>query len=423
MRKVSRRIVSAARSRRALVLASLAALVAGAVAVSATAGTASSAKTPPKTPEGIAIGKACGQVPHATIPKSAAKTAIAGEYYGFPSHVLPSIYKNWKPKGKPPYTVAIDYGPLINPWNAYVYRLVQKYLKASPLVGKVIAVTRRSNTDPNESQQTYSAMVAQKPNLIITLEGLQVILPLVHQAARQGIATISLINNKNDAATVDIAPNTYLNVTETVAPLLKQIGGGGNWLFVHAIPGISTDTNSYNAFKATLAQCPKAKIAGEVNSFFSTAAAKGATLQFISTHPEKIDAAFDVAVVGPSVLQAFVQLGKPVPALADPSTQNGTLGYWGQNRSWHFAATIGGATAFSDLAAKVATRMLAGEGPKLNTVVWAQPALSPANAAKYAKSSWTLDTQGSVDIQQSTYTTKQLDSLFMRPKLKKGVRG
>ena len=382
-----------------------------------------SAKGPATTPEGVPIGKACGQVPPASTPAAVRSlpAAIKSQYLGYPYKVLKSAYASWKPKHAPPYTVAIDYGPLINPWNAYVYNLLPKFLKRSPLVKNVITVTRRSNTDPTESLQTYNSMVQQKPDIILVLEGLtSVAKPAIEAAGKSGIPTISMINDFESPYTVSVVPNSFVGVGETAATILKTLGTA-NVLFIHAIPGQSSDINTLNAFKAVLANCPGSKIVGEINGFYSPPATKGATLQFLATHPEPINYVATGCCMSIYAVQAFQQAGRPLPAASEVSALKAELGFWNQNKANYKAAvTIGGGTSFADLVVKTTLRMLAGQGPKFSSIVWPAPLVTSANLSKYAKPDWTIDTPGTVD-NKPVFSDKQLNAFFTNTGITKGI--
>jgi ribose transport system substrate-binding protein len=289
----------------------------------------------------------------------------------------------------------------------------------------VIGMTTTSNSDPTEALQEYQALLQQKPDLVIQLNPFAGPLqPLVDAAAKRGIPTISMINDYgDDPNVVDVVPNTYLQAAVTGAGLAKIMGGKGNVLWVHSIPGTSADIQETNAFKAALAPCPDIKIVGEINGFYSPPATKGATLQFLGTHPQPVNGFGEVAVEAQYVLQAFLQAGRPVPPMADAAAQRGDVAYWAQNLSkgYHAIGTAGGPTLNAGLPVEVALRMLAGQGLKVNRIIGKQLTLTDANVGKFAKPGWTIDTPGPVDPPTSAFITEQqLDRFFNNPRVPKG---
>ena len=372
----------------------------------------------------------CGSVPHATVHAERGATAgipanVLANYTGYAYPLRKSPWAHWKPKHKPPYTVAIAYTALLNPFTTYQYNLLQKHLHRSKLVGKVIAVTTASATDPTQALQEYQGVLQQKPDLIIQLNPFaQPLQPLVDAAAKKGIPTISMINDYgDDPNVVNVPPNTYLQAAIPAAGLAKVLKGKGNVLWVHSIPGTSADIQETNAFKAALALCPDIKLAGEINGFYSPPATKGATLQFLATHPQPVDGFGQVAVMAPYVVQGFQQAGRPIPPMADPAAQRGEVAYWAQHLSsgYHAIGTVGGPTLNALLPVRIALRMLAGQGLKVNRVIAKTVIVDDSNVSKFAKGDWTLDTPGPVDPPLSMFITeKQLDSFFNNPKLTKG---
>src|SRR5207244_4073732 len=80
---------------------------------------------PPNDPDGL--------LAKLKLPK-----VIQHDYTGWTQQIRASQWANWKPKGKPPYKVAIVWSAPSNSWNAYVLQLIPKFLKRSPLVDKNI---------------------------------------------------------------------------------------------------------------------------------------------------------------------------------------------------------------------------------------------------------------------------------------------
>jgi len=374
--------------------------------------------------------QSCGSVPQATVHAESGATAgipadALANYTGYAYRLRKSPWAHWKPKHKPPYTVAIAYTALLNPFTTYQYNLLQKFLHRSKLVGKVIPLTTATATDPTQALQEYQTALQQQPDLIIQLNPFAGPLqPLVDQAAKQGIPTISMINDYgDDPNVVNVPPNTYLQAAITGAGLAKILNGKGNVLWVHSIPGTSADIQETNAFKAALALCPDIKLVGEINGFYSPPATKGATLQFLATHPQPVDGFGEVAVMGQYVVQGFLQAGRPVPPMADPAAGRGDTAYWAQHLSSGYKAigTVGGPTLNAELPVRIALRMLAGQGIKVNRVIPKIVTVDNSNLSKFVQSSWTVDTPGPVDPPLSMFISdKQLDSFFNNVRLPKG---
>ncbi|HEY7206730.1 MAG TPA: substrate-binding domain-containing protein [Gaiellaceae bacterium] len=373
---------------------------------------------------------ACGTLP-VVAPKDPAKTlaratARAKSYYnGWPFPLQRSALRNWKPNGKPPYTIGVLFDGLGNPFQAYVYNVMQKALKASPSVGKVIAVVGEAG-NPTKEVQAYQSLVQQGADLIIVQPtSAPAFLPVVKSALARGVATIAYINPLSNAAAVSIGPNVYTSAGAALAAFLKQHGGKGDLLGVHGIRVTPVDQSTWAVFKPLLAACPNAHLVGEIDGNFAPPAVRAAVLQFLATHPGNIDGVFQTATMGPSIIGAFQQAGRSVPPVTAMAAQKGEIAYWSDNagKGYKTIGFAGGPTSIVNLVTRVAFRMLAGQGPKTTDIPWPQPLITPANLKQYAKSGWTSTTPGTVEQPRSTFwRTSDLNSLFTFPNRKLGGR-
>ena len=195
-----------------------------AVAVAATLGTASAGSS------ATTAAAACGTLPKVAPkdPQGALKTTTAtvqGYYNGWPFPLQKSQLANWKPKGKAPYTVGILFDGLGNPFQAYVFNKLQKFLNRSPAIDKVIAVVSEAG-NPTKEVQNYQSLVQQGADLIIVQpSSAPAMLPVVKDALKQGVATVAYINPLSDASAVSIGPNVYTSGGQSFANMLKLKGG------------------------------------------------------------------------------------------------------------------------------------------------------------------------------------------------------
>ena len=369
---------------------------------------------------------ACGTLPKVAPkdPQGAIKTTTAKVktyYNGWPFQLYKSQLANWKPKGKGPYTVGILFDGLSNPFQAYVFNSLQKFLNRSPAVDKVIGVVAEPG-NPTKEVQNYQSLVQQGADVIILqASSAPAFLPVVKDALKQGVATIGYINPLSDASAISVGPNVYTSSGQSFANLLKLKGGKGNFLGVHGIRVTPVDQSTWGVYKSLLAACSDVKLVGEIDGNFAPPAVRAAVLQFLATYPGQIDAAFQTAVMGPSIIGAFQQAGRSVPSVQASAAQKGDLAYWSDNASkgYSTAGFAGGPTAITNLMVRVTLRMLAGQGPKVSDIPWPQPQITQANYKQYAKPGWTLTTPGTVEQPRSThYSDRDLDSLFTHPERK-----
>jgi len=288
-----------------------------AVAIAAALGTASTGSSATGS---TAAAAACGTLPK--VAPNDPQKALTGTtvkvktyYNGWPFQLYKSQLANWKPKGKGPYTVGILFDGLSNPFQAYVFNSLQKFLNRSPAVDKVIGVVSEAG-NPTKEVQNYQSLVQQGADLIIVQpSSAPAFLPVVKDALKQGVATVSYINPLSDASAVSVGPNVYTSGGQAFANLLKLKGGKGNFLGVHGIRVTAVDKSTWGIYNSLLAACPDVKLVGEIDGNFAPPAVRAAVLQFLATYPGPIDAVFHTAVMGPSIIGAFQQAGRTVPSV------------------------------------------------------------------------------------------------------------
>ncbi|MBO0683641.1 MAG: substrate-binding domain-containing protein [Candidatus Dormibacteraeota bacterium] len=346
---------------------------------------------------------------------SALPADVRGWYNGFETPVYKSQWANWKPKHPAPYTVGLAFGPIINPFQTSIYNGIQASLKKNPqLVGNVIPLSAPSGSNIAQEVQNYNSLVQQNVDLIIAEPTSTASLAdPIQAAANRGIPTIMWINALDSRYAVNVSANDW-GGAQALASQLKHLNGKGNVLGVHGIPSTDVDRFAFGMFKKMVGACPNMKWAGEVVGNFTPPVVQSQVLQFLSTHPQKIDLAVQTGVMAPAIIQAFKQAGRPVPTVFDGGSQKGSLAYWTQNMSSGYfgAGTVTGDNQWVDLASRTALRMLDGQGLKINTVVVQPVTLSSGNARQYVEPGWTLETPGTVEGKPSDLVSDSVMNAF-----------
>jgi ribose transport system substrate-binding protein len=348
------------------------------------------------------------------------KQAIAG-YTNFPESTLKivdSAWKDWKPNHAPPYTVAISWGQLVSDFNVQATRLMEEDLRKDPDIGDVIVKNTGNNLDVAQQLQQYNQIVQQKPDVILlqTPSADSFIGP-VNKAAAQGIPTVTLLSTVNSDKAVNVDGNTYQGAGWAASFVAQQLKGQGNVLQVNALAGSPPDLSSLAAWKEVYKNCPGLKSIGDVYGGFSDNLAKSETLKFLATHPQKIDAALEVAVMAPGVMRAFQQTGRPMPIVPDVGLSKGSLGYWNQNKAdYSNVATSLPPLPAAAATAEVARRMLHGQGVKYNAIIGKQPLVDDTNLSEWVEGSWNLNTPGAaLGTRDSFLPSSFLATFFNQP--------
>ncbi|MGW0948016.1 substrate-binding domain-containing protein [Streptomyces sp. NPDC002623] len=318
----------------------------------------------------------CGSVPK-VAPKDASGVlaslggSVADNYNGFTNPVEASAWEDWKPSHEGPYKVALSWPPRNNAFLTEMYNAVKKTLTESGKVTITKELTPTSPSDVPGQLQQINQLIGDKPDMIIT----QPIAPgpsakVMDAAAKAGIPVVSAWNSSPTPSAVSVGLNNFLQAATTAAKVVQAMGGKGDLLLVRGIPGIQQDADAMAGFKAVLALCPDIKVAGEVTGGYVSATTKAAVLQFLSTHPAGVDGVLQAGAMGVGVINAFKQLGKQVPPLADIGSSRGSIAYAHQNASrYQEFGTSTPDAAIGVSIANVALKILAGDGPKVNQVI------------------------------------------------------
>ncbi|KFF98901.1 hypothetical protein IQ62_21715 [Streptomyces scabiei] len=383
--------------RRVLASAVLATAMTSLVACGGSTSTGTTNAEPQKS---VAPGT-CGSVPQ-KAPKdgsgalAALGASVEANYNGFTQPVEASAWKDWKPSHDGPFKVAISWPPPINTFQAETLAGVKKTLTASGEVTITKELAPTSPADVPGQLQQINQLIADKPDLIIA----QPIAPgpsakVMDAAAKAGIPVVSGWTTTPTASAVSVGFNNWLQAATTAAKVVQSMGGKGSVLLVHGIPGVQQDADAMAGFKAVLAQCPDIKVAGEVTGGYVNATTKAAVLQFLSTHPAGVDGVLQSGNMGLGVINAFQQLGKKVPPLADLGSTRGTIAYAHKNASDYQEFGTGTPnTAIGTAIAKVALKILAGDGPKVNQIVTQPDYITNENLDKIYEKDWTVTSTG-----------------------------
>jgi ribose transport system substrate-binding protein len=372
---------------RALVL-----LAGGSLALAACA-SSSSSSAPSSGASGTAAMGACGTVPSIApndpdhVLSSTLSPSTLKQYNGYSDPIVPSAWAHWKNPVKPPWKIAFVINTLANPFNAQQAAVIKTAMAGYEKEGLVSKYTVLSTNDSATTELQDMALVTQQHynGIILSATSATGVVPAVNAAGAQGIPVVTFFSSVPDKYVVNEGPNTYLYGGSLAATVARELHGKGSTLYVRGTPGLPFDTQTYNATQEVLAKCPGIHQVGVVNGQWDPSVAKTQTLQFLATHPGTINAVLDS---GPGnqqgIMQAFIQAGRPMPIVSDLGGMNATLSYWSQHESTYKGAASGiGPVPTGQREAEMMMRVLLGQGPKLNAVLFNPPAITTANLSQY----------------------------------------
>ena len=389
----------------------------GTASATPSSGAASSAAA---TASASAAAGACGSIP-AVAPQDPSgvlaklPASVTAAYDGYTSPIAPSAWAHWKPGHAGPYKVAIIWNPPLNTFVVGTLRAMTAALKVAGDVDIISSTAPQSPSDVPGNIQLYNQAVAEKPDLIISFPlAAGPLIPAVEAAAKKGIPTVSPWVATPTPAAVSVGTNNWLQAVTLASKVVTQLKGSGTILEVQGIPTVQQNIDAFAGFKSVLAQCPNITVAGLVTGDYSPAAAQQAVLQFLSSHPGKIDGVFQAGTMTAGIIQAFKQLGRPVPVIADLGTSQGSIAYAAQNQSTY--QEYGSSTpdiAIGQTVAKVALGMLSGNDPVIDQLVSAERIIDNGNLSSVYRSSWTLSDANDAALPDDPFFTSQQLAAFM----------
>jgi len=375
-------------------------------------------------------GEECGTVPEIPPKDPDGIIASLGEEQqeaanGFPVEITKSAWADFQGKPKPWKVGRVSRDGI----TGYGVEL-RKQSEAEAKVAKENGfVSEFNQLDLNETTAAaelagYRAMVRQNPDVIITgFFNPKAVTKEVTAAGKKGILTVSIGTILESPYAVNLSVNWFTNVAKPVAATMRQIGGKGNVLIVHGVPGATADVFGDQAIDAVLGRCPDVKVVGEVNGSYVPALAKTEILKFLASHPGKIDAVIQVGVMGSGIIEAFEQSGRPMPAISTLSLQ-GDLSYWLDHLGDGFKGSGNGGNGNSQMNAlwRMLSRILDGRGPKANTIIVPPITIDEDNLKDYADSGVPLDSPASAKGDPGTWAPDEyMDGWFEKPGTPEGA--
>jgi ribose transport system substrate-binding protein len=344
----------------------------------------------------------------------AAKDALAG----YPGDVYESPWGDFKPQGDPPWKVGFSNNQA-SLYGTGVLNGIKKQQSANPdKVSDVMALTPAKPNDVTTQIQQMRSLLQQDADIIFALLSSPTALnAVIDQAAGQDVPVISIAGQSTSKNAVNLQPNpTHLGY-HGAAGLVNAMGGeAGNVLIVQAIPGLTYNTQVLESGKPVLEACGM-KIVGTVAGAFDPATAKTAVLQFLASHPGKIDGVFQVSGMTPGIISAFEQVGREVPPVADINPGAPSLVYWNENKdSYNGSGVAIAPERTGEYTMALGLALLSGRGVKITDVPFAPPVVTEENLSEWVEPGWTSSTAAQANGPEDSLPIEALvDSYTSKP--------
>ncbi len=373
-----------------------------------------------------AAAQACGQdiVYKNQDPQGVLKTMpadIAKRYDSWPFKLAKSPWTSFKGV-KGPWKIGLIMFAHAGPWDVDVEAQARKEFAAAKAKGLVtgnlltyISPSAATQT-PEQQISAIQSMVHQGVNgiMILPLNG-NALGPATTAAGKAGVPVVTIDNFiPTSKYAVNVWSDSSTLAHAGVAGMVKK----GNVLIVRGIAGNLTEKAFYDAAVADIKACPGMKVAGTLFGDFSSAKAKSVVTSYLISHPgQKIDAVFQIGVMGAGVIDAFQSLGKTVPPISLGGCQGGDLSWWLAHKDQYKTVAQcfnGFQQSYSEL--RILMRILGGKGVRLNSITLPAPVVTNQNLAQYATAgqslNWTGEPRGPLD---ALCSEKCLDGFFLKP--------
>lgn len=367
---------------------------------------------------------ACGTVPSVAPidPNNVLGTidaSYAASYNGFANELAVSPWIDFRSNKASGFTIAILWGPLDNDTQVAFVDTATAALHRYASVADIVVQTASANDAVAQQVQQFNGLVAQGVDAIIVqpLSSEALIAP-IETAAAAGIPTIVLLSPVSSTTAINLGANNFVAGADVTAGVVGLMGGQGNLLTVHSVPGIQLDRDLFAGMQAVVDTCPDITLVGDLSGFFAPPVAKGETLRFLATHGSMtINGVFQAGGgMAGGIISAFQDAQLPVPPVTELGASRAHLGYWRQNAATYDTV---GAELVQDVLAEasvsVALRVLQGQGLRISSIVGTLPVITGAEIADWADASWDINTPGSAPGPASNpfLNTAYLDGLFV----------
>jgi ribose transport system substrate-binding protein len=392
----------AIRKRRTRLAVALGLAVAVGGVVAATAGTGVSAAA--SSSNGIAAPiapKVCGKpVTYANDPNGLLKALPAAArtaYAEYPYDVRATPWSSFKGK-KGPWKIGYISFPADNAWKINFGVELQKEFAAAKAKGLVTGSLQTyiqpasSTATPEQQDAAIQQMVRDGVDgILLAPLDTNAETPAIDAAGKAGVPVVII---GDVAANSKYAINVFGNNSAParaglLALLVKKgvIGPGKttNLLVIRGLPGVAVEVAQWEGGTYAIKPCPGVKIVGTVWGQWNPAVQKTQILSFVASHPGlKINLVFTDGGFG-GVIEAFQELGLPVPPTNSSGASGGDLSWWYAHRSTYqtVGSQFGGAaTAWTEF--RILLRVLAGKEPRLRDFEIAPATVTNSNLGEYA---------------------------------------
>ncbi len=302
-----------------------------------------------------------------------------------------------------------------NPWRVAVTnelkRLADVY-KAKGLLSDF--EVSDSNGDVALQNSQIRTFIDKKCSIITAVAGSSTGLDDAIEAAyKAGIPFVTAAGAVTSPYAINVDENYNRWGFEMIQDIAESLPNGGNVLMIEGIAGNPIVAMERAGADEALAAHSNLKVLGSVNGNWTPSVTKSVVLQFLATNPNQVDAVWTTGSESRLVAEAFAESGRPQPLITGSLTGD-ALGYWKANPDgYKFVGNAVLPTPTAQALFRVGVRLLSGQHPKLNTLMFPLAPVKQADLAQWYKSCMTPDSVSTFPVPpQDRMTEDTLNDYF-----------
>ena len=362
---------------------------ASSAAPSSAASTAAAPSSAAPASSAAAGGSSTTETDLSAVPAGAKEAYTNYQLY---SKLYPNAYQNFKPPtGKVQYCESTFYlGNTYQQGEITAFKqMIAKLAKDGKAESNFI-VQNSNNSVATQVSQLQSEIQSGCDVIFLNNNSTTAFCDQYTNAIKKNVLVISLDPSYcNNAITVSF--DVYENSYQLAANLYKGMNYQGNLLEITGIPGVADAATATAAATAAMKGHPGLKVVGSYTGQWTASVAQTATAQWIASHPGiKVDGIIDEGAMGVAAETALQQAGRP---LAKVSLQEGDcqeLAFQKQNPSLVTYMTDQAPAPGAYASMNVALRILAGQQPALDTILYPIPGPTAATFNQWYTSDMTV---------------------------------
>jgi ABC-type sugar transport system substrate-binding protein len=341
--------------------------------------------------------------------------SYAANYDGYNGTIYKSAWSSWKGQSSN-VKIGILIDGLSNPFQTELENSLVSGFKA---LGYSTVALAPSSASVTNQLQGYQTLLDDHVNLIVAqVQSPTAYNTLIDKAAKEGIPTVGVLNEIEDANAVNVVPNSVLGGMKLAQFVVQQNKGAGTVLFLHGIIGAPIDTDTANGANDVLKLCSGVTTNETISTQFQASIAKQQVLSYLNTHPAQVTGVITAGPFTSGVIQAFQQAGRTVPVVTNNGLDDGGLAYWQQNKSTYQGVALANTpNGLAYATVQVAHKMLQGDGVKINTLSIMPPLVTNSNLSTYVTldPSWTIDSAGTASGPANLYVSNDfINAIFTK---------